>query len=118
MINKKAAKLRRSLKTRAHIRKLNVKRLSVHKTSQHIYASISTPSGDQVLVAASTVDKELKGQLNNGGNIAAANAVGKLLAERAKAKGISKVAFDKSGYRYQGRIKALADSARESGMLF
>jgi len=93
-------------------------RLSVHRTPQHIYAQIIAPEGDRVLVAASTLQKDVRGDLKTTGNIEAAKAVGRAIAERARAKGISKVAFDRSGFMYHGRVKALADAARESGLEF
>ncbi|MDE2220919.1 MAG: 50S ribosomal protein L18, partial [Gammaproteobacteria bacterium] len=90
----------------------------VHRTPQHIYAQILSPQGDQVLVAASTLQQEVRGELKNTGNVEAAKAVGRAIAERARAKGISKVAFDRSGFMYHGRVKALADAAREAGLEF
>ncbi|RMH21037.1 MAG: 50S ribosomal protein L18 [Gammaproteobacteria bacterium] len=115
-IDKKAARLRRALRSRAHIRKLRVPRLSVYKSSQHIYAQIILPNGNKVAAAASTVEKSVKTQLKYTCNIDAAQVVGKLIAERAKSAGISQVAFDRSGYKYHGRIKALAEAARENGL--
>jgi large subunit ribosomal protein L18 len=98
------------------MRELRVNRLSVHRTSQHIYAQIIAPEGDKILASASTLEKSLR----EGGtsNAAAAASVGKLIAERAKAAGIAKVAFDRSGFKYHGRVKALADAAREGGLEF
>jgi large subunit ribosomal protein L18 len=93
-------------------------RLSVHRTPQHIYAQIFAPVGDKVLVAASTLQKDVRGELKATGNIEAAKAVGRAIAERAKAKGIAKVAFDRSGFMYHGRVKALAEAAREAGLEF
>jgi len=98
------------------MRGLGVNRLCVHRTPRHIYAQIIAPAGDRVLASASTLDGDLRS--GSTGNIAAAAAVGKLVAERAKAAGIEAVAFDRSGYKYHGRIKALADAARESGLNF
>jgi large subunit ribosomal protein L18 len=98
------------------MRTLGVSRLSVHRTPRHIYAQVIAPEGDKVLAAASTLDKDLRSGAT--GNIDAAAAVGKLVAERAKAAGIEKVAFDRSGYKYHGRVKALADAAREGGLEF
>lgn len=98
------------------MRELGANRLSVHRTAQHIYAQVFSPKGDKVLVSASTLDADLRG--GNTSNSEAAAAVGKLVAERAKAAGISDVAFDRSGYRYHGRVKALADAAREAGLEF
>lgn len=118
-MNKKTqARTRRSLPTRVKIRTLEATRLCVHRTPQHIYAQITLPDGAKTLVCASTVDEEMRTQVKNGGNVEAAKAVGKLIAERAVKAGISKVAFDRSGYRYHGRIKALADAARENGLQF
>ena len=93
-------------------------RLSVHRTPQHIYAQIFAAEGDKVLVAASTLQKDVRGELKTTGNVEAAKAVGRAIAERAKAKGISKVAFDRSGFMYHGRVKALAEAAREAGLEF
>ncbi len=117
-MSKKTDRLRRAKKTRARIKQLGENRLSVHKTSRHVYAQVIAPCGSQVLVSASTLDKELKSQVKYSGNIDAAAAVGKALAERAKKAGISNVAFDRSGFKYHGRIKALAEAAREQGMEF
>ena len=93
-------------------------RLSVHRTPQHMYAQIIAPEGDKVLVAASTLQKDVRGELKATGNIEAAKAVGRAIAERATAKGIKKVAFDRSGFMYHGRVKALAEAAREAGLEF
>jgi len=106
------------LRSRVKIKELAALRLSVHRTPQHIYAQIFTPDGDKVLVAASTLQKEVRGELKTTGNIEAAKAVGRVIAERAKAKGIAKVAFDRSGFMYHGRVKALAEAAREAGLEF
>lgn len=112
------ARLRRARKTRAKIAELKVTRLSVHRTNTHIYAQIIAEGGDKVLASASTVEKEVRNEIKNGGNIAAAVLIGKRIAEKAKAAGITQVAFDRSGFRYHGRVKALADAARESGLTF
>jgi large subunit ribosomal protein L18 len=112
------SRLRRARKTRVKIAELKVTRLSVHRTNTHIYAQIIAGTGDKVLVSASTVEKEVRAKLKNGGNIAAAAVIGKRIAEKAKAAGIEKVAFDRSGFRYHGRVKALADAARENGLTF
>ena len=112
------SRLRRARKTRAKIAELKMARLAVHRTNCHIYAQIFSGCGTQVLAAASTAEAELSKQLTNGGNVEAAKAVGKLIAERAKAKGIEEVAFDRSGFRYHGRVKALAEAAREGGLKF
>ncbi len=117
-MNKKTERLRRAMKSRARIKRKGVNRLCVHKTPRHVYAQVIGPTGSEVLVSASTVDKDIRGQLKYSGNVEAASIVGKVLAERAKKAGISKVAFDRSGFKYHGRIKALADAAREQGMDF
>jgi large subunit ribosomal protein L18 len=116
-MNKNAQRLRRAVRARAKIRELKVLRLSVHRTPQHIYAQIFDIQS-KVLASASTLQKDVRGDLKGTGNIAAAAAVGKAIAERAKAAGISEVAFDRSGFKYHGRIKALADAAREHGLQF
>jgi len=116
MIDKKQSRLRRARRTRAKIRELGVSRLTVNRTPRHIYAQIIASSGDTVLVSASTVEKDLRS--GKTGNADAATSVGKLIAERAKAQGITDVAFDRSGFRYHGRVKALADAAREAGLQF
>ena len=117
-MSKKTDRLRRARKARARIKQLGVSRLCVHKTPRHVYAQVIAPDGSQVLASASSVDKEIKGQLKYSGNVEAATVVGKTLAERAKKAGVSKVAFDRSGFKYHGRIKALAEAAREQGMEF
>ncbi|MDO4893942.1 MULTISPECIES: 50S ribosomal protein L18 [Moraxella] len=116
MFDKKTARLRRAKKTRAHIRQLGAVRLTVNRTPRHIYAQIISATGGQVLAQASTLDASLRAGAT--GNIEAAKAVGALIAERAKAAGITKVAFDRSGFKYHGRVKALADAARENGLEF
>lgn len=118
MMKKKQSRKRRALKTRARIRLLGVSRLCVHRTPRHIYAQVIAPGGGQVLASASTLDKEVRGRIKYTGNAEAAGVVGKTIAERAKKAGITKVAFDRSGFRYHGRVKALADAAREGGMEF
>ena len=115
---KNTARLRRAKSTRAHIRELGVPRLSVLRTGQHIYAQLFTADGSKVLAAASTTQADIKDGLKNGKNADAATKVGRAIAEKAKAAGIEKIAFDRSGYRYHGRIKALADAAREGGLQF
>jgi large subunit ribosomal protein L18 len=117
-MDKRESRIRRGKRTRVKMRDLRVNRLSVHRTSQHIYAQVVTADGSQVLAAASTLDKGLRTSLDSTGNVDAATAVGKLIAERALAKGIESVAFDRSGFKYHGRIKALADGAREAGLKF
>ncbi|MFB6348311.1 50S ribosomal protein L18 [Moraxella marmotae] len=116
MFDKKAARLRRAKKTRAHIRHLGINRLTVTRTPRHIYAQIISPTGGVVVAQASTLDATLRSGAT--GNVEAAKAVGALIAERAKAAGVTKVAFDRSGFKYHGRVKALADAARENGLEF
>lgn len=111
-------RLRRARKTRANIAKQQVTRLSVHRTNLHIYAQIISETGDKVLVSASTVEAAARQKIKNGGNVEAAAAIGKLIAEKATKAGITKVAFDRSGNKYHGRIKALAEAARENGLSF
>jgi large subunit ribosomal protein L18 len=118
MIDKKASRVRRAAATRRKIAELRSVRLAVHRTNQHIYAQIFAADGKTVLTSASTVEKDVRGQLPNGGNKNAAAAVGKRIAEKAKGLGIEQVAFDRSGFRYHGRVKALADAAREAGLKF
>ncbi len=117
-MSKKTDRIRRATKARAKIKQLGVNRLCVYKTPRHVYAQVIAPNGSQVLACASSLDKEVKGQIKYSGNVDAAITVGKVLAERAKKAGVSKVAFDRSGFKYHGRIKALADAAREQGMEF
>ena len=112
-LTKKDRRLRRATRARAKIREIGTARLTVHRTPRHIYAQITTPDGAKVIAAASTV-QELKGT----GNATAAKAVGRAIAERAKAAGVESVAFDRSGFRYHGRVKALAEAAREAGLKF
>lgn len=116
MSDKKIARLRRSRKARAKIAELKVIRLTIHRTPRHIYAQIISAEGAKVLACASTLDKGLRE--GKTGNVDAAKAVGSLIAERAKAAGVTQVAFDRSGFKYHGRIKALADAAREAGLEF
>lgn len=111
-------RLRRARKVRAKIAKQQATRLSVHRTNLHIYAQIIAASGDKVLASASTVEAEVRKAVKNGGNLEAAAVIGKRIAEKAKKAGITEVAFDRSGYKYHGRIKALADAARENGLTF
>jgi large subunit ribosomal protein L18 len=117
-LDKRNTRLRRARRGRVKIKELAALRLSVHRTPQHIYAQIFAAEGDKVLVAASTLQKDVRGELKATGNIEAAKAVGRAIAERAKAKGIARVAFDRSGFMYHGRVKALADAAREAGLEF
>ena len=121
MLNKQDQRQRRARQTRARIAKQDVARLTVFRSNLHIYAQIISDDGAKVLAAASTVEKDLRGQLGGpgkGGNAAAAAIVGKRIAERAKAAGIEQVAFDRSGFAYHGRVKALAEAAREAGLQF
>lgn len=118
MIDKNVARLRRARQTRLKIAELKVVRLSVHRTNLHIYAQVFTPDGAKVLAAASSLEPEVRKSVENGGNVKAAQVIGKLIAERAKKAGIEQVAFDRGGFRYHGRVKALADAAREAGLKF
>ncbi len=117
-MKKGQSRIRRARRTRAKIKELGVNRLTVHRTPRHIYAQVIGPDGGTVIASASTVVKDVSGSLKYTGNIEAAAAVGKAVAEKTKAAGITKVAFDRSGFRYHGRVKALADAARESGLEF
>ncbi|HTT02495.1 MAG TPA: 50S ribosomal protein L18 [Steroidobacteraceae bacterium] len=117
-MTKKGRRQRRSVKTRARIRAQGVARLSVHRTPRHIYAQLTDPTGATVIAAASTVQEQVRQGLKTTGNVEAAKAVGRAIAERAKAAGVQKVAFDRSGFQFHGRIKALADAAREAGLEF
>ena len=118
MIDKKSARIRRAAQTRRKQHELKVTRLAVHRTNQHIYAQLISGDGAKVLAAASTLEKDLRATLPNGGNRSAATAVGKRIAEKALKLGIDRVAFDRGGFRYHGRVKALADAAREGGLKF
>jgi len=118
MLNKNVARQRRARKTRARIADKKTVRLAIHRTNQHIYAQVISACGGKVLASASTLEVAVRADLSNGGNAAAAVVVGRLIAEKAKAAGVSVVAFDRSGNRYHGRIKALADAAREHGLQF
>ena len=118
---KKTARVRRARRSRARIREVGAHRLCIHRTPRHIYAQIIAPNGGEVLASASTLDKNLRegaASSKNGGNKDAAVLVGGLIAERAKVAGVTKVAFDRSGFKYHGRVKALADAAREAGLVF
>ena len=117
-MDKKKSRLRRARRTRAHIKTLCANRLCVHRTPQHIYAQIISPEGDRVLASASTLDTDVRKNVEKTGGTTAAAVVGKFVAERAKAAGITAVAFDRSGFKYHGRVKALAEAARESGLEF
>jgi large subunit ribosomal protein L18 len=116
MSTKKVSRIRRAKKTRFKLKSLGETRLTIHRTPRHIYAQVIAPEGDKVLASASTVEKDLRGSAT--GNSDAAVKVGQLIAERAKTAGISRVAFDRSGFKYHGRVKALADAAREAGLEF
>ena len=117
-MNKKESRLRRARKTRAKIAELKIVRLCIHRSNCHIYAQVYSGCGTQVLAAASTVEVDVRKQVPSGGSVEAAKVVGKLIAERAKVKGVTEVAFDRSGFKYHGRVKALAEAARESGLKF
>jgi large subunit ribosomal protein L18 len=118
MIDKNQSRLRRAKQTRHKIREVGAVRLTVHRTNGHMYATLTSPAGDKVLATASTLEKDVRGQVKNGGNRKAAEMVGQRIAAKAKEKGIEKVAFDRAGYRYHGRVKALADAARAGGLKF
>ena len=115
-MDKKASRIRRARRTRAKISELAVPRLTIHRTPRHIYAQVIAANGSDVVASASTVQADLKGQVKYTGNIDAATAVGKAIAEKTLAAGVSAVAFDRSGFKYHGRVKALADAAREAGL--
>ena len=117
-MNKKEARVRRARKTRVRIAEQRATRLTVGRSNSHIYAQIIAPAGDKVLASASTLEADVRKDLKNGGNKAAAAAIGNRIAERAKALGIEAVAFDRDGFRFHGRVKALADAAREGGLKF
>lgn len=118
MNDKRFARARRASKTRRRINEQQVERLCVHRTPRHIYAQVFDAAGARVLASASTLEAELRKEIRNGGNVAAAALIGKRIAQKAKAAGVTKVAFDRAGFRYHGRIKALADAARENGLEF
>jgi large subunit ribosomal protein L18 len=118
MSAKNLARLRRARQTRLKIKEVGAVRLTVHRTNAHIYAQITSPEGSKVIATASSVEKEVRSQVKNGGNKKAAEAVGTRIAAKAKDKGIEAVAFDRGGYRYHGRVKALADAARAGGLKF
>lgn len=115
---KKDKRLRRAIKTRAHIRTREIARLTVHRTPKHIYAQLTDAAGAKVLASASTVQSAVRSGLKGTGNVEAARAVGRAIGERGKAAGITRVAFDRSGFQYHGRVKALAEAAREAGLEF
>jgi len=118
MIDKNVSRLRRAAQTRRKIAKLKTARLAVHRTNGHIYAQLVSDDGARILTSASTAEKDVRSKVANGGNKAAAAAVGTRIAEKAKSLGIEAVAFDRSGYKFHGRVKALADAAREAGLKF
>ncbi|MDH4148921.1 MAG: 50S ribosomal protein L18 [Betaproteobacteria bacterium] len=118
MFEKKHARLRRARSARAKIAELKAVRLTVYRSNGHIYAQVIDATGSKVLASASTSEKEVRAALPKGGSVAAAAAIGKRVAERAKQAGVERVAFDRSGYKYHGRVKALADAAREAGLKF
>ncbi|WP_455202978.1 50S ribosomal protein L18 [Kaarinaea lacus] len=117
-MDKKQQRLRRAKRTRAKIKELRVHRLCIFKTPRHTYAQVIDPSGSKVIASASTVEADVKKGLKNTGNVDAASKIGALIAERAKASGVEQVAFDRAGFKYHGRVKALADAARENGLQF
>lgn len=117
-MDKKASRLKRALRQRSKIKQLGVNRLTVHKTSQHIYAQVMSEDGTATVASASTLETEIKGSQANTGNAVSAVAVGKAIAKRALEAGVTEVAFDRSGFKYHGRVKALADAAREAGLKF
>ncbi|MCK4674524.1 MAG: 50S ribosomal protein L18 [Gammaproteobacteria bacterium] len=117
-MSKKANRVRRAKRTRMKISELGAFRLSVHRTPRHIYAQVISPDGSKVIATASTVQKDIAGEARYTGNVEAASLVGKAIAEKSKSAGVTAVAFDRSGFRYHGRVKALADAARESGLEF
>lgn len=117
-MDKKQKRLRRSRRARAKISELAVNRLTIHKTPRHIYAQVIAPNGSEVIAAANTAQSDIKSEVKYTGNCDAATAVGKAIAEKAKQAGITKVAFDRSGFKYHGRVKSLAEAARENGLEF
>jgi len=117
-MDKKQSRMKRALKLRSKIKKVGATRLSIHKTSQHIYAQVISEDGSTTLASASTVQLDIKLALKYTGNIQAATVVGKYIAEKALAAGVTEVSFDRSGFKYHGRVKALADAAREAGLKF
>lgn len=118
MLSKKISRLRRAKRVRAKINEVGSYRLSVHRTPKHIYAQVISPDGSKVVAAASTLEKDIATEMKYTGNVEAATLVGKAIAEKSKTAGITSVAFDRSGFRYHGRVKALAESARENGLEF
>ncbi|MEX0637424.1 MAG: 50S ribosomal protein L18 [Burkholderiales bacterium] len=118
MRDKNEARVRRARQTRLKIREIGAVRLTVHRTNSHIYAQLTSSAGDRVLASASTLEKDVREQLKNGGNRKAAEAVGARIAQKARQAGIEAVAFDRAGYRFHGRVKALAEAARAGGLKF
>ena len=118
MSDKNISRVRRARQTRLRIREVGAVRLTVHRSNTHIYAQLMSAGGDKVLASASTLEKEVRSQVKNGGNCKAAELIGSRIAAKAKEKGIEKVAFDRAGYKYHGRVKALADAARAGGLKF
>ncbi len=116
MKSKTDKRMRRAIRVRNKIRRVRTRRLCVHRTPRHIYAQIIEPDGSRVLASASTLEAEVRKEIKSGGNVVAAKLIGKRIAEKAKSAGITRAAFDRSGFKYHGRIKALADSAREHGL--
>jgi len=117
-MDKKSSRLKRALRLRSKIKKFEVNRLTIHRTSQHIYAQVLSLDGKSTLASASTVQADVKSGLKNTSNVNAAIEVGKSIAQKAIAAGVTQVAFDRSGFKYHGRVKALADAAREAGLKF
>jgi len=117
-MDKKTQRLRRARRARAHIRELGMARLTVHRTPRHIYAQVIDADGTRVVATASTVQQDLRGAVKSTGNVEAASLVGRRIAEKAVDAGVTQVAFDRSGFRFHGRVKALADAARENGLQF
>jgi large subunit ribosomal protein L18 len=118
MSDKNISRMRRARQTRLKIREVGAVRLTVHRSNAHIYAQLTSAAGDKVLASASTLEKEVRTQIKNGGNRKAAELIGSRIAAKAKEKGIESVAFDRAGYKYHGRVKALADAARAGGLKF
>ncbi len=117
-MNRPNSRLRRARKSRSKIAELKMHRLCIHRTPRHIYAQVIAPQGSETIVSASSLETDVRGAVKYTGNVEAAKAVGKIVAERAKDKGVDSVAFDRSGFKYHGRVKALADAAREAGLNF
>lgn len=118
MKDKKTARMRRRVRTRARIATAEAPRLCVHRTPRHMYAQVIASGGGEVLACASTVEREVRDQLAYGGNKAAAEVIGRLIAERARTRGVTRVAFDRSGFKFHGRVRSLAEAARANGLEF